>query len=211
VSRHGKRGRHFGKDLQQRVVGLDEPKVSDTLLSALRHADTPNRRKGSTSLEPARQDRCEAADVKLRPGEILVITERAFPLPVRAYPRQYAVCDCPDQGVLVQWAQRHRCVEDAPEMRLGFGHRRLNGLCSQLQPGTVGALRERLRLVKAGTRTRTARPRQMIWARGAFATRFADGFPASRDPTLIRRRGIAPERLLGHGELAFRNLDELIV
>jgi hypothetical protein len=51
----------------------------------------------------------------------------------------------------------------------------------------------------------------MTWARGAFATRVADGIPASRDPTLIRSRGIAPERLLGHRELAFRNLDELVV
>ena len=128
MGHHGKRGCHFGKDLQQLVVDLDEPEVRDTLRSVLRHADGPNRGIGSTSTQPAGQDRCEAADVKLRPCVLLVIAERAFPLPIRAYPRQRPACDCADQCVSVQRAQRHRCAEDLPEMSLSFGHRRLHRL-----------------------------------------------------------------------------------
>ena len=78
---------------------------------------------------PRRRNRRDKIGERLgtsTPCALLVIVERAFPPPIRAYPRQHPVCDCADQCVSVQRAQRHRCAEDLPEMSLSFGHRPLH-------------------------------------------------------------------------------------
>ena len=128
MGHHGKRGRHFGKDLHSSSsLTSNEPEVREH--AALR---TPSRRwsetagQGSTSTQPAGQDRCEAADVKLR---------RCVPLDwlsAHSHSRSWythvsvPLAYCADECVSVKRSQRHRCAEDLPEMSLGFGDRCLH-------------------------------------------------------------------------------------
>ena len=66
------------------------------------------------------------------------------------------------------------------------------------------------RLLARRARTRWP-PWEVVLTPGPFAAGFANGIPALDNPTLVCRRRIPPIRLLSFGELAFGDLNQLVI
>jgi hypothetical protein len=54
-------------------------------------------------------------------------------------------------------------------------------------------------------------PWEVVFTLGLLAAGFANGIPAFDNPTLVGRRRIAPVRLLSFSELAFGDLNQLVL
>jgi hypothetical protein len=65
-------------------------------------------------------------------------------------------------------------------------------------------------LLQRRTRTREP-PWEVVVTRCPIAAGFANGIPAFDNPTLVGWRRIAPVRLLSFSELAFGDLDQLVL